>query len=198
MSVNGITAVGDAYLFINKQNDYTSKVATDEIAEEAPVAVESGVVYEPSSPSKLLVANKEVVARLKASTDEQMLRLQELVSKLISKQGATYTDANDMWNALREQKVQVTPEVKAQAEADIAEDGYWGVKQTSDRIVDFAMALTGGDATKIDSMVDAFKKGYAQAEKTWGGKLPEISKKTYDAVIEKFDAIKASSETTTN
>lgn len=198
MSVNGITAVGDAYLFVSKTSEYTNNVATDEVAEEAPVAAEQGVVYEPSTPSKLLTANKEVVARLKANTDEQMTRLRELVSKLITKQGSTYADANDMWNALREQKISVPPEVKAQAEADIAEDGYWGVKQTSDRIVDFAMALTGGDVTKLDKMVDAFKKGYAQAEKTWGGELPEISKKTYDAVMEKFDAIKESAGTTTN
>ena len=35
---------------------------------------------------------------------------------------------------------------------------------------------------------DAFKKGFKQAEETWGGELPEISQKTYDAVLEKFDA----------
>ena len=34
---------------------------------------------------------------------------------------------------------------------------------------------------------EAFKKGYKQAEETWGGKLPDISQRTYDAVMEKFD-----------
>ena len=38
-------------------------------------------------------------------------------------------------------------------------------------------------------MRNAFKKGYEQAEKTWGGKLPEISQKTYDAVMEGFDKL---------
>ena len=52
-------------------------------------------------------------------------------------------------------------------------------------------ALTGGDPDKVDSMIDAFKKGYAQAEETWGGKLPEISQKTYDAVLDKFEKIKS-------
>ena len=37
----------------------------------------------------------------------------------------------------------------------------------------------------------AFKKGYEQAEKTWGGKLPEISQKTYDAVMKGFDDLAA-------
>ena len=63
------------------------------------------------------------------------------------------------------------------------------VSQTSSRILDFATALTGGDPSKIEEMRNAFKKGYAQAEKTWGGKLPEISQKTYDAVMEGFDKL---------
>jgi hypothetical protein len=46
-------------------------------------------------------------------------------------------------------------------------------------------------------MREAFKKGYAQAEKTWGGSLPEISQKTYDAVMEKFDKLAADAGLTT-
>lgn len=52
-----------------------------------------------------------------------------------------------------------------------------------------ATALTGGDPSKIEEMRNAFKKAYEQAEKTWGGKLPEISQKTYDAVMEGFDKL---------
>ena len=54
-----------------------------------------------------------------------------------------------------------------------------------------------GDPDKIESMREAFKKGYAQAEKTWGGSLPEISQKTYDAVMEKFDKLAADAGLTT-
>ena len=49
--------------------------------------------------------------------------------------------------------------------------------------------MTGGDPSKLNDMMEAFKKGYEQAEKTWGGKLPEISQQTYDAVIEKFNSL---------
>ena len=38
-------------------------------------------------------------------------------------------------------------------------------------------------------MREAFKKGYSQAEKTWGGELPEISKNTFDAVMKGFDEL---------
>ena len=50
--------------------------------------------------------------------------------------------------------------------------------------------LVSYDPDKADEMLEAFKKGYKQAEEAWGGELPEISQKTYDAVLEKFDAWK--------
>ena len=97
-------------------------------------------------------------------------------------------------------KLKADAETKAQAEADIAEDGYWGVEQTSERILDFAKALSGNDPDKADLLLDAFKKGFKEATKTWGDELPDISKRTYDAVLEKFDKWKngSSDDTTTD
>lgn len=195
MNVNGFTAVGDAYSSYLGVREYVTTQREDAETVIAPVS-ETGVVYEPTQPSKLYQANKEVIARLSAHAAEKRTQFEQLVHQLIIKQGTTFGAANDMWNFLREGKYEVSPEIKAQAQADIAEDGYWGVEQTSERIVDFAVALTGGNPDNLDKMVDAFKKGYAQAEKTWGGKLPEISKKTYDAVIAKFDELNSVSTTT--
>ena len=78
-----------------------------------------------------------------------------------------------------------------------SENGYWGVEQTSDRILDFAKALAGNDPDKAEEMLDAFKKGFEEATKAWGDELPEISQKTYDAVLEKFEAWKNESATET-
>ena len=115
----------------------------------------------------------------------------------MTKQGVAIGTADSMWSFLAKGDFTVDEATRAQAQADIAEDGYWGVNQTSDRIIQFANALTGGDPDKIESMREAFKKGYAQAEKTWGGSLPEISQKTYDAVMEKFDKLAADAGLTT-
>ena len=79
--------------------------------------------------------------------------------------------------------------------AAISEDGYWGVNQTSQRIFDFAVALSGGDSEQMDKMLAAFKKGFDQATKAWGKSLPSISSQTYDAVLEKFEAYKNQSAT---
>ena len=72
----------------------------------------------------------------------------------------------------------------------MAEDGYWGVEQTSDRIVKYATALSGGDPEKLDTMISAFEKGFQEATKSWGGTLPDISQRTREAVLDKFDKLK--------
>jgi len=84
-------------------------------------------------------------------------------------------------------EVEVDPEVVAQAKKDVAEDGYWGVEQTAERIVSFAKALTGGDASKAEEMRAAIEKGFGGAKEVWGDELPEISQNTYDRVNEMLD-----------
>ena len=130
-----------------------------------------------------------MIQKLKADAEARTAQLRSLVEQMMVKQGTAYGQANDIWSFLAKGNYKVDPATKAQAQADIAEDGYWGVEQTSQRIIDFATALTGGDPSKVDDMREAFKKGYAMAEEKWGGELPEISKKTYDAVMKKFDEL---------
>ena len=196
MTVNGITNTNDAYSSYKVPEKYEQ---TNQKAAEATVktAEDTGVVYEPTleMPTQTYKANQELINKLKLDAQNRLDQLQNIVRQLISKQADTAGKATDIWGFLREGNFTVDPETKAQAQADIAEDGYWGVKQTSERIVDFAMALTGGDPSKIEAMRDAFKQGYEQAEKTWGGKLPEISQQTYDAVLKRFDEMAASSAT---
>jgi len=74
------------------------------------------------------------------------------------------------------------------AQALIAEDGYFGVEQTSDRIVDFAIGIAGGDSTRLDAILEGVEKGFQEALEAFGGWLPDISYQTYDAVQQKLDA----------
>lgn len=83
--------------------------------------------------------------------------------------------------------VEVDEELRAAAQKEIDEGGYYSVEKTASRILSFAVALSGGDPSKVDLLRDAAMKGFAQAEKAWGSELPEISKKTLEAVQKGFD-----------
>lgn len=191
MNVNGVT--GSAYdasaYKTSAKNENTKAVS------ENSTASETGVIYEPGNEgsaapvegTKKYTPNTELVEKLKADVEARTSQLRSLVEKLITGQGNAIGKADDIWSFLRTGNFTVDAATKAQAQADIAEDGYWGVNQTSDRIIDFAKALCGGDPDKIETMRDAFKKGFEQATKTWGGKLPDISQKTYEATMDKFD-----------
>lgn len=185
---------------INSINNYasaaTSTVATDSKAsskktESSKNDTAAGVIYEKGSSDKSSSSqktqNSALIAKMKADSDSRISQLRGIVEQMMSKQGAAIGKADDMWSFLAGGNFTVSADVKAQAQADIAEDGYWGVNQTSDRILDFAKALSGNDKSKAQELVDAFKKGFDQATKAWGGKLPDISQQTYDKVLEKFD-----------
>lgn len=129
-----------------------------------------------------------IVAQLKADAQSRLDQMQSLVTQMFKKQGITISNADDMWKTLASGNFTADAETIAQAKKDIADDGYWGVNQTSDRIYDFALALSGGDEKKMQDMVKAVEKGFKEATKTWGKDLPDISSNTYDAVMKKFDS----------
>lgn len=190
MSVNGVTGVGQGY-----DSNATSKAKTSQNAEKNQAKQAdntTAAVYEKSeatseAPKKIYTRDQVTVDRLKAEADRRTQSLRDLVQKLLMKQGETFTDTTDIYQQLREGKVQVDDETRAQAQKDIAEDGYWGVEQTSNRLVEFAKALSGSDPTKANEMIDAVKKGLEEAKKAWGGDLPEISQRTIDTTIKKLE-----------
>lgn len=196
MSVNGITNYSTGYGNYDTKAKTTTEKAENVTAE---TKVDSGVVYEPSTTEKTAGTKKTykpdtaLINKMKADVEARTAQFRSLVEKIMLGQGNAIGTADDIWSFLRTGNFTVDAATKAQAQADIAEDGYWGVNQTSDRIVDFAKALCGGDPDKIEEMKEAFKKGFKMAEEKWGGELPEISQKTYDAVFEKFDAWSAES-----
>ena len=159
-------------------------------------------VYEKSDDSVKTTAGysktdrSALVSQLQADLEKQKSQLLDIVRKTISGQGNAIANADDMWKFLASGEFTVDEETKKNAQEAISEDGYWGVNQTSDRIVDFAIALSGNDPSKAEELLDAFKKGFDEATKAWGKKLPDISQKTYDAVLSKFDAWKNGTYTT--
>ena len=200
MDMNAINSVTSTF------NSYQTSQASKKVSETADKTTttdktETGVVYEKSSQTDKNTVTKKtdykMVEKLKADAKQRTSQLRSLVEKMMTKQGTAIANADSMWSFLAEGNFTVDEETQKQAQADIAEDGYWGVEQTSDRILDFAKALSGNDPEKADLLIDAFKKGFEDATKSWGKDLPDISKRTYDAVLEKFDKWKNGSTTET-
>ena len=163
-----------------------------------------GAVYEPSKKNEAATSTKKnnkvdsnVVAKLKADSEARLSQLKGIVEQLISKQGTAAKNAS-IWDQFRQGildgSITVDAATAQQAAEDISEDGYWGVKQTSERILDFAKAISGGDPEKAEKMRDAIKKGFEAAGKLWGDDLPEISQKTYEAVMKGIDDWKNENE----
>lgn len=161
----------------------TKKAASSKTGED------TAVVYEKSSATKTssTKSNPAIVAQMKADAEARTAQLQSLVEKIISKQGQTLGKADDMWSFLAKGNFKADPETIAQAKKDVAEDGYWGAEQTSERILSFAKALAGDDPDKAEELLNAFKKGFKQATGAWGGELPSLCSDTYDLVEKKFN-----------
>lgn len=181
MSVNSINQA--AYT----ANTYASKNTTENTASKKPTEdstskKDSGVVYEKSSTDR-----SAIIAQLKSDAEQRTAQLTSMVQDMMKNQGAQIGTADSIWRFLAGGNFTVTAAAKKQAQEAISEDGYYGVKQTSQRILDFAKALTGGDASKAEEMRKAFEKGFKLATKSWGQSLPDISNRTYDAVMKGFD-----------
>lgn len=179
MSVNGITSgVSNSYPSTSVSRETASKTETKKTAD-------TGVVYEPSTSAKdsstKVTDYSSIVASMKKELSSKNEQLQNLVNKLLSNQAKKYISLSDMFK-----DIQVDEQTRIQAQKDISDDGYWGVEQTSDRLVSMAKALSGGDSSKADAMISAIEKGFDEATKAWGDKLPDICQKTIDAAKQKL------------
>lgn len=184
----------------------TNKTSTDATEKTASSAVknekEDGVVFEKTSEtktdsSKSIYSKDSVIAKLKSDQESRMASLQSLVEKLLVKQGDKFNSSLPLAAQFRKAAQAADPATILQAQKDIADDGYWGVEQTSERLAQMAIALSGGDKSKADTMIAAMKKGFDQATKAWGEKLPDICQKTMDTAIEKVNKWKNGDDTTT-
>ena len=200
MDVNSVYNTSATYAAYESTAVKKSAKAED-AKDSAAVKEQPAAVYEKSDEAKAAESKKtyktdqKTVQQMLADNEQRVNAFKDMIQKMFSQQAKTSDLADGIWQKLAKGDFTVDAATKAQAQADVSEDGYWGVKQTSGRILDFAKALTGGDPDKIDKMKAAFEKGYKMAEKTWGGKLPEISQQTYDAVLKGFDDWKNGVET---
>lgn len=196
MTVNAMAGMQAASETVS---DYSVTAKAAETAEKkASAETEKDAVYEKNTqesaktPYSINKMSKEdraaLVKQLKADQESRQNSLTNLVSQMLGKQAGMYGIANgddSIWKIFANGNFTVDAATKAQE--DISEDGYWGVKQTSQRLFDFASALAGDDEDKMRQMQSAMEKGFKQATSAWGKDLPDISSKTLEAANKLFD-----------
>ena len=208
MAVNGVSEVtgyGNSYQTakVNTAAEKNVQGAEEQAAAAKARENTDGVVLEKgtgAAKKTTYSANKmtdtersNLISKMKADAADHKSQLMKIAQDLISGQTKQFgianagDDSNNIWNFLRKGDFTVDAATRKQAEEDISENGYYGVKQTSERLFDFAKALAGDNPDKMKEMQDAIEKGYKEAEKTWGGELPDISKQTLDATNKMFD-----------
>lgn len=204
MAVNGVTDAVSSYYNTSavggtKAADKTAGKAAEGKTAENTGRTEEAVKYEKSDDAAAVslggntvkgIKNQALVDKMKADLKARQDDLAGIVEKMMNGQGLALAKADDIWSYLAKGKFGTVSEAaRAQAQEDISENGYWGAKQTSERILDFAQALVGDDPEKLEKMRDAFDKGFKQATKAWGQDLPELSNQTYKAVMDGFDKL---------
>ncbi len=143
--------------------------------------------------------NQKELAKIVAEAEQKSNQLITLTNALFKKQSDKFTLATSSYEDLKNNTLKLqealenntlTADAKtiADAKADIAEDGYYGVEKTSDRLVDFAKALSGGDPSKIELLRDSVIKGFSAVSGDLNDKLPDICKQTFNATMDKFDS----------
>jgi hypothetical protein len=162
------------------QAEQIAKVDTVEVGTKK----EASVTYEKVASKKLDATD---IAALKAEADRATENLRELVEQLILKQDKHYKKSTEDSSEDLMKKLGITTEDVEAAKQAISEDGEFGIKAVSDRLVDFAKAVSGGDKSKLSELVAAIDEGFAAAKKALGGELPDICQQTYDETMRKLN-----------
>ena len=205
MSLGIESTSSSAYTAASSQAAGTSvSTAAKSTENTAPAKEAEAVAYDKSAtPDKKAtysinqMSKEDRASLVQQLKDDQLSRQQSLldiVNKTLGQQATKFTIANltsedddSIWKKFANGDFKVDEATRKQAQEDISEDGYWGVKQTSQRLFDFASALAGDDVDKMKEMQSAIEKGYKQATKAWGKDLPSISNDTMDATNKLFE-----------
>lgn len=199
MNVGDVTNTQAAYQTAPVTSEPKVKADTDVKKESETAGAAEGAVYEKSTePEKKATYSinkmsaedrKALVEQMKKDELARQNQLIDIVRKMITGQAGA-SNLADLFNP--ENLKDVSAADISKAKEDVSEDGYWGVKQTSERLFDFASALAGDDVDAMKKMQAAMEKGFKAAGDAWGKELPDISKETLKAANKLFDDYYAS------
>lgn len=161
-------------------------VSADKVSLGNQNSDESLTYLNPRNNGSGVAATQQDLQAMLEESDRQAQEMINLILSMVNRQGTTLEKIIS-----GEDVLQADPETIAAAQEAVSEEGEWGVTKTAERILSFAKSVIGDDESKIDKIRAAVEQGFNEATKALGGKLPEISEKTYAAVMAEFDRWKA-------
>ena len=81
----------------------------------------------------------------------------------------------------------ITELTSKEAEELVDDGGFFGIDETSSRVSSFVIDLVGDDIEALTQARSGVVQGFEEAEKLWGGKLPDISYKTQEKTLSLID-----------
>jgi hypothetical protein len=146
---------------------------------------------------KAVYSKEAALQKAQSMADAHYASMRGMVESIVGgtsgPQGQAFwaTAANSKAGGVNLNDFQVSDEARAKARELTGEDGYFGVKKTTDRIMEFAKALAGSGASEstINNLRKGVQAGFDAVAKMYGGfdNLPQVSKDTYDSVMKEFD-----------
>lgn len=160
---------------IKNKEEKAEKAVTEQQDQYVPAANEKKATYEKPK------VDTATIARLKEESERTYSQLRKMVEELLRSQGKAFQDLHFGTD------VEVDEATRAEAQSLIGDGGDLSPEKVSDRIVEFAIAISGGDKGKFELLKGAIEEGFQQAKAALGGELPEISQKTYELVMTKLN-----------
>lgn len=145
---------------------------------------------EHSSKSKELEEIKEVHKESKAAQFSQIMSEVQSFVKAKADESSFEVDYQKFQDFLAEVGYDGKPIAslsKEEAAELVGEDGFFGVKQTSERIAQFVISGSGGDEELLREGRKGILQGLKDAEQMWGGKLPDIAYESMDKAVAMVD-----------
>lgn len=130
-------------------------------------------------------ANAPTRPDVSAMLEESNRKVQEIINLILPLMRQQGLEIDKVVSG--EQQLMTDAATIDKAKAAIAEDGEFGVRQVAERILNFAKSAIGDDPSKLAAIRAGVEKGFKEATDMLGGTLPDISQKTYAAIMSEFD-----------
>ncbi len=174
-----------------KKTDKAQGTQESKSAQSAAAQKPNVDTFVKSSESKEAEEPKRLSAdQLKQIQEQRMQSFTKMLNDIVSSQANAGKKAQLAKKGITKDlfsDLMVTPEQRLAAQQAVGEDGEWGVNAVATRIMDMCVALSGGDASKVEEMRAAVDKGFEQAAGQWGSALPSICDQTHEEINRRFD-----------